>query len=382
MTRDEIMLLEAEEIEARKAEIRDEIQAAGDNAALDALDEEMNAIEERVAMLKAEVETRKADMANVLEGAGDTIEKPVEERKMTEKEIRSSKEYVEAFANYIKTGKDDECRGLLSKNVAGGQVPVPAYVEDRIRTAWDRVELMGLVRKTYIKGNLNVGFELSADPAYIHTEGSTANTEEALTFGIIELKPESIKKWITISDEALDLSGEAFLDYIYDELTYRIAKKAQEQLISKITACTAAATAGCVGVGVIAGSPSMGVIAEAIGELSDEAIDPVVVMNKASWASFKAAQYDGNFNADPFEGLRVYFDNTLPVYSTTGTAGNTWAIVGDFGQGAQANFPNGDDITIKYDDLSLAERDMVKLVGRQYVGLGAVADHAFTKITF
>ena len=123
-------------------------------------------------------------------------------------------------------------------------------------------------------------------------------------------------------------------------------------------------------------------MAQAIGELSDEAANPVVVMNKSSWAKFKAAQYAGQFNVDPFEGLRVYFDNTLPVYTTTGTANTAWAIVGDFGQGAQANFPNGDEITIKYDDLSLAEKDLVKLVGREYIALGAVADHAFTKIVF
>ncbi len=381
MTREEIMTLDMEEIEARKAAIREEINAATDAAVLDALDEEIAAIEDRVNTLY--IETRKADMEAVAEGLGKEIEKPMEEKHiMTDIEVRSSKEYIDAFAQYLKTGKDAECRALLSTNVASGYVPVPTYVEDRIKTAWDRVELMGLVRKTFIKGNLNVGFELSADPAYIHTEGSAANTEEALTLGIVELKPESIKKWITISDEALDLSSEAFLDYIYDELTYRIAKKAQEQLIAKITACTASATTQKVGVGVVKGTPSVGVVAQAIGELSDEASNPVVVMNKSSWAKFKAAQYAGSFNVDPFEGLRVYFDNTLPVYTTTGTANTAWAIVGDFGQGAQANFPNGDEITIKYDDLSLAERDMVKLVGRQYVALNAVADHAFTKIVF
>lgn len=123
-------------------------------------------------------------------------------------------------------------------------------------------------------------------------------------------------------------------------------------------------------------------MAEAIGALSDEAANPVVVMNKATWAKFKAAQYANSFNVDPFEGLPVYFDNTLPVYTTTGTAGTTWAIVGDFGLGAQANFPNGDEVTIKYDNLSLAEKDLVKVVGREFVALGAVADHAFTKITF
>ena len=379
MTKDEINELTLEGIETRKAEIREEISAASDAATLDAIDEEMNHIEERVKAIN--IETRKADMEAVANGLGDNI-KPMEETKMTDIEVRSSKEYIDAFAKYLKTGRADECRALLSTNVASGYVPVPTYVEDRIKTAWDRVELMGAVRKTYIKGNLNVGFELSADPAYIHTEGSAANTEEALTLGIVELKPESIKKWITISDEALDLSSEAFIDYIYDELTYRIAKKAQETLIGKITALTASATSQAVGVGVVKGTPSVGVVAEAIGKLSDEAANPSIVMNKATWAKFKAAQYAGNFNVDPFEGLRVYYDNTLPVYTTTGTANLAWAIVGDFGVGAQANFPNGDDINIKYDELTLAERDLVKVVGREFVALGAVADHAFTKIVF
>ena len=384
MTKEEIMELSAEEIEARKAEIREEIKAASDPAALDALDAEVSAIEERVAQIKEERETRKADMAAVLAGSGTPIEKPVEERKMTELEIRNSEEYINAYANYIKTGKDTECRALLSKNATGGQVPVPTYVEERIRTAWDRLGLMNLVRKTYIPGNFNVGFELSADPAYVHTEGSAANTAEALTLGIVEMKPESLKKYIQISDEALDigLGGRALIDYVYDELTYRIAKLAQEKLIAKIVACTASATVSTVGVGVVKGTPSVGVVAQAIGELSDEAANPVVVINKSTWAQFKAAQYAGNFSVDPFEGCRVFFDNTLPTYTTTGTANSAWAIVGDFGVGAQANFPNGEEITLKYDDLSLAPSDLVQITGREYVALGAVADHAFTKIVF
>ena len=302
---------------------------------------------------------------------------------MTNLEVRKSNEYVEAYANYVKGGyKDDtECRALLTENVSG-TVPVPAYLEDRIRTAWQKLGLMDLVRKTYIKGNLKVGFELSADGAVIHTEGSAAPSDETLTFGVVELKPESIKKWIKISDEAMDLKGTEFLDYIYDEITYRIAKKAQEQLIAKITACTASATASTAGVGVVAGTPSVGLVAQAIGKLSDEAANPVVVMNKGSWAQFKAAQYAAGYAIDPFEGLPVYFENTLPAYTASGTTGSTWLIVGDFGQGAQANFPNGDEITIKFDDLSLAEADLVKIVGREYVGLGVVADKAFCKITF
>ena len=377
----ELENMSVEELQARKSAISAEATPEAD---LDALESEVRAINAELETRKA-VEAEKAEVrAKVAAGAGSVTETiSAEEKKtMTNEEVRKSHEYNVAFANYIKNNDDSECRALLTENVAGGQVPVPSYVEDRVRQAWQRNELMNLVRKTYIKGNLRVGFELSATAATVHTEGSAAVTEETLTLGVVELKPESIKKWISISDEALDLGGEAFLDYIYDELTYQIAKKAQSELLAKITALTASASSTAVGVGVVTGTPSVGIVAEAIGTLSDSATNPVIVMNKATWAQFKAAQYAGKFNVDPFEGLQVFYDSTLPTYSTAGTTGSAWMIVGDFGEGAHANFPNGDEIRIKYDDLSLAEKDLVKLVGREYIGLGIVADHAFCKVVF
>lgn len=369
-----------EQLEERKASIATELDNEG--ADLDALMEEARSIKEEIESRKAAEAQRAEIRAAVAAGKGETKKTFEEKKEMTLEEIRSSKEYVEAFANYIKTGKDDECRALLSTNATGGQVPVPTIIEGRIRTAWQKNGLMDLVRKTYVRGNLKVGFELSADGAVIHTEGSAAASDESLTFGVVTLTPQSIKKWIKISDEALDMGGEEFLFYIYDEITYQIAKKAQEELLAKIVALSATASSTAVSVGVVAGTPSLGVVAAAIGTLSDEAANPVIVMNKGSWAKFKAAQYGANYAIDPFEGLDVYFDSTLPVYATTGTAGNTWAIVGDFAAGAHANFPNGDEIQLKYDDLSLAEADLVKIVGREYVGLGIVADKAFAKITF
>lgn len=370
-----------DELMERREAIKTELEAP--EADLSALEDEARAINEELEKRKAAEKERRETREAVAKGEGKVTEKfESEERKMTLEEIRSSKEYVNAYANYIKTGKDDECRALLTELATGGYVPVPSIVESRIRTAWQKNGLMDLVRKTYIKGVLKVGFELSATAATVHTESTSAVTEETLTLGIVTMTPKSIKKWISISDEAMDLGGEEFLYYIYDELTYQIAKKAQSELISTITALTASATSTAVGVGVVAGTPSVGVVAEAIGNLSDEAANPVIVMNKATWAQFKAAQYAANVPVDPFEGLPVHFDNSLPVYATTGTAGTTWAIVGDFGVGAQANFPNGDEITLKYDDLSLAEKDLVKIVGREYIALGIVADHAFCKITF
>jgi HK97 family phage major capsid protein len=370
---------ELNNIETRMAEIQTELETA-DEERMTALENEVADLEQRKAEI---IEQRKKEVAEVIDN-GEEIEKYEErEKPMTIEEIRNSKEYINAFAEYIKTGKDEEVRALLSTNAtnSGAYVPVPSIVEGRIRTAWEKLGIMDLVRKTFVKGNLKVGFELSADGALIHNEGAAANNEEALTLGVVELKPVSIKKWITISDEAMDMTGEDFLYYIYDEITYRIAKKAQEELLAKITAASTSATSTAASVAMVDdGAPSVGIVAECMGKLSDEAANPVIVMNKGTWSQFKAAQYAAHYAVDPFEGLPVYFDSTIPVYSSTATTG-VWMIVGDFARGAQANFPAGEEIGLKFDDLSLAEKDLVKIVGREYVGLGLVSDKCFCKVT-
>lgn len=369
-----------DELIERRAQIAVEID--GEDADLDALEAEARAINEEIEKRKAEEVKRNEIRTAVAKGGGEDIKTFEEvEKKMSIDEIRSSKEYVDAFARYIKSGDPAECRALLSENVNGGVVPVPTITEARINTAWEKLGIINLTRKTYLRGNLRVGFELSAGDAVIHTEGSPAVSAESLTFGVVSLVPQSIKKLVQISDEALDLTGEEFLDYIYDEITYKIGKKAQEQLLAEIVALTASATTSAVSVAAVVGTPSVGVIAEALGKLSDEAANPVVVMNKGTWATFKKAQYDGNFSVDPFEGLAVHFDNSIPAYTATLDTGSTWAIVGDFSIGAQANFPNGAEISILRDPYTNAPADLVNFVGRQYVALGIVSDKAFVKLT-
>ena len=371
-----------EELIERRAALAAELEKP--EADLDAIDTEVRAINEELENRKKAEEKRAALRNAVAAGSGTTTRsfQPSDRKPKTDEEVRSSKAYINAFANYIKNNDDSECRALLLSENASGQVPVPTYLEERIRTNWDKLPLMSLLRKTYIRGNIKVGFELSATAAVVHTEGSSAPSDETLTFGVVSMVPESIKKWIKISDEAMDLGGEEFLNYVYDELTYQIAKKAQSELIGKITALTASATSTAVGVGVVTGTPSVGVVAEAIGNLSEDAQNPVCVMNRLTWAQFKAAQYAGNFDVDPFEGFDVHFDATLPAYSTAGTTGSAWMIVGDFAAGAQANFPNGQEIRIVIDDKSLAESDLVKFVGREYVAIGIVGDKCFTKVVF
>ena len=370
-----------DEIETRKAEIRT-ILDSDQEFDVDALTEEVR----RLDAEKAEIEERAAKEAELRNAVAPSVIEEIEknelkeERKMENIEVRNSKEYIDAFAEFLKTGEDKQCRALLTENVSG-RVPVPELVYDIVKTAWDKEGIMSMVKKSYLKGNLKVGFEMSSSDAVIHTEGQNAPSEETLVLGIVELVPKSIKKWITVSDEAIDLRGEAFIRYIYDELTYRIAKKAADQLVATIIAAPAANTSTSPGVPVVtASSIALGTIAGAIAQLSDEAANPVIIMNKQTLAAFKTAQYAASYPVDPFEGCQVVFNNSMTAFSAAST-GDTYAIVGDLGIGALANFPNGEEITIKMDELSLAEKDLVKFVGREYVGIGIVAPQAFVKVT-
>lgn len=377
-----------DEINTRLSAIASEMNAEG--ADLDALNAEVDQLQARKLEL-AEAETQRRALLDKI--ANDSVkaevitekeENNMEERNMDNVEIRNKAEYIEAFANSIKNGDDKfmACRALLTEN-ASGTVPVPDVVYDIVKNAWQRNGVVRRVRRLAVQGNLKVSFEISATGAVVHTEGGAPVTEETLILGILTIVPQSVKKFINISDEVVDMRGEAFLCYIYDELTYQIAKKIQALIIAAIEACGTVSTnvgTTCVGVPVVStASIALGTIASALGQLSDVATDPIIVMNKATWSAFKAVQASGNYGYDPFEGLEVEFDNSIPSFSAA-TSGVTFAYVGDFNEGALLTTPNGDDVTIKYNDTTLATNDLVRIIGRQMVGIGIVGPNCFVKI--
>ena len=376
----EFKTMTIDELKERSAAIV--LECENEGADLDALTEEMRGIQAELEERKA-IEAKKADIrAAVANGDGVTVQTfEAEERKpkMTDLEIRNSKEYIDAYAKYIKTGDPTECRALITENTTGGTVAVPTLVYDVVKTAWEREGIMSRVRKSYLKGNLKVGFEISSTEAVAHTEAQTVS-EETLVLGVIELVPQAIKKWISISDEAYDMRGEAFLRYIYDELTYRIAKKAADTLVAAIVAAPVTSTDTQAGQPAITATQvAMGTVAAALANLSGEATSPTIMMNKLTWAAFKTTQYANGYGADPFEGLPVAFNDTITAFSAAST-GDTWMIVGDLDHGALANFPAGDEITMKYDDMTLATQDLVRVIGRQYVALGVIGPKAFCRV--
>lgn len=371
-----------EQLEERKIAIAAELD--NPEADLDALEAEARAIKEEIEQRKAEEAKRKEIRDAVANGAGVVIYKEEEKKTMTIEEIRSMPTYVDAYAKYIKSGDDRECRAILTETNPGsvsgsGPVPVPVLVDQIVRTAWDNDQILSRVRKTYFRGNLKVAFERSADAAVVHTEGTSAPSEESLVLGIVTMIPANIKKWIRISDEAVAMGGEAFLRYVYEELTQKIIKKLAALVVGDIAGASTTHSSSAVGIPKVSADPALGSVVKAMGYLSDEASNLVVVMNRLTFAEYKAAQYAGNFAMDIFEGLPVLFSDALPAYATADTNA-VYAFVGDL-DGVSVNYPEGEGVVLKYDDLSEAEADMVKIVGRQYAAHAVTAPGRFVNLT-
>ena len=117
----------------------------------------------------------------------------------------------------------------------------------------------------------------------------------------------------------------------------------------------------------------------AVANLSDEAQNLCVLINPLTKVAFHEAYAAGNFAVDPFQGLPVITTGALPAI-TTASAGDVYAIVGDL-SAIQVNYPEGEGLIIKWDDMSEAEDDLVKVVGRQYSGFGVTAPGRLVKLT-
>lgn len=365
----ELKNLSSEELEMRKTEIAGMVD--NEDADLDALTEEVRSINEELQERK-NAEAKKEEIRNaVSEGNGEEVESIdliEEKRNMDNMEIRNTREYINAFAKYVRTEDDRECRALLTENVSG-TLPVPEFVYGIVSKEIASSEILNRARHMNAKGNLKVGFEISAPAAEAHTEGDEAIDEEDLTLGVVEIVPHMLKKWVSISDEALDLAnGEEYLRYIYEEVARGIVRAKEDAIVAVILAAPQTATSSAPAVaktGSAAGAIDDFVNARAL--LSSAARDLCIICTPAQYASYRSLQMQASYGVDPFDGLPVLFNDTV-----------TAPIIGDL-KGVMVN--EASDIQLKFDDKTLMTEDLVRILGRQYVGIAVVGEKFFAKVS-
>lgn len=370
------------------------------SAAVDQEDADLDAIEKEVREINEELERRAAEKADreaaeqkreelrklVANGAGVPCEKENEERKNTMdiKELRSSQEYLNAWAEGIKTGRYDECRKLLTENAfspaeTDGVVPIPTYVEGHIQGIFERNEILRRVRRTYVRGNLKVGFEVSSTGATGHTENTGAISDEELIIGTVTIIASMIKKTILISDELLDMHGEEFLDYIFDEFENKIESYLADMVVNAIINAPAASTANAVGVPAHDITElSLDMIAQAMALLVGNVDNACIIMNRGTYAAFRAGQLVANYAVDPFEGLPIVYSSTLPSIADA-TTDDTVIIVGDL-SAVTINFPAGDQVKFVYDPYTNAPSDLVRITGRLFAGVDVTTPGKLAKV--
>ena len=364
-----------EDLETRKSAIASEIET--DGADLDALEEEVRGINAELEARKAE-EAKKAEIRSAVAAGQGTVVKEfkIEEKRMNITEIRNSEEYINAFANYAKTGDATECRALLSDNSDNGVVPVPTFVADMVAERVKESKILSRVRRMNAPGNVKVGFEISAPAAAYHSEGGGEQAEEALVLGTVELIPITLKKWVGISDEALDsMSGRQYLEYLYNEITRGIIKARERVVVMSIDGASTENPAETKAPRVKQlfddeeqHTPTITDFVEARALLSAAAEDLVIIISPALYAKYKGLQLSGTYGADPFDGIEVIVSEFAEA-----------PLIGDL-NGVMENLPKGDTIEFKYDDRTLMTSDMVRVLGRLPVATMLVGSDYFAKV--
>lgn len=389
-----------EQIEKRKKELLEEIEKAETKERITELQEEVRKLNEDKEKLEVEAREKRNLLNEIAEGKGKKLEGGAsttmtrEERAKKLKDILSSEAYEIAYAEDIKHNTDKNTRSLLTELVSGGSVPVPTYLEERINTNWESNEIYNLVNKTYFKGVAKIPFELSATDAEMHEEGAAAPNEEQLVLGTVEIKPATIKKWITISTEALDLKGREFLDYIYDEIEYRIIKKLAGNIVNAIITAptTATPTAASITITQATRDVTVSDLITALGDISAEAKNVVYVMNRKTFYGkvinltastgqpiFTPVADNGELKPNVF-GHPVIFSDDLKEQDGT-TTHETDIIVGDL-SGVTVNHPGERNVNFVTDPYSLAESDLVKIVGKLMANAKVTKDKHFALLQF
>lgn len=235
----DINTMNMSQVEARLAEIKNLVSA--EDADLDALEQEIDALEARKAAIIAATEKRNAIVSKISAGAGVVTETRTSEEStnMPKTYNAASAEYRSAWLKDIAskahvnlgemTTEEREAFTFTTTNTPG---VVPTVILNRIV---ELVESRSPMYADATKSGLAQGFSIprhtgtTQGDAAVTNEG-VANDDEIDTFDLVTLVGEEIKKHVVISRKMKFKSIQAFEDYLVQHIAKRIAV-AKEMLI-------------------------------------------------------------------------------------------------------------------------------------------------------
>ena len=353
---------------------------------------EENSVETVVEETAEAKEETVEEFATVEEEPKEEIEEKEEEKRMNTnfevKEVKevpyqSTKEYRSAWVKAI-VGKGDaelnaikEARGLATTSAT----LVPTYIADRVQTTWERNRLLNEVSIIISSAKLSFPIETANSGAVFHTEGAEAPSEEAITLVDKLLQPMTAKKWISITDELINGSEEAILDYIADEVAYYILKLVADSVVNGslvggkgVEGIVNSSLADAVSGGALDGTTFYKGLAALV-----DVENPTIVLNPSDFYGKVMGLLDTTgrpiFSAIGTEmfvnGCRVILSSAVPTNK---------AIVGDLS--AYKLEMEAREPRLIFDPYTSAREDKVNVVGKLMSAGALVKPHKLAVVTF
>ena len=234
MTREEIMALDIEQVEARSLELVAEVENAETNEAMDSIQIEMDALEERKAQIKAEIEERKANVADVIKGEGEVVEEIIEER--TEKEMFGidTKEYRDAFMANLVGRATVEQRAILADNTTYGDgLALPVGLDKDI---WDQVNSAHpiLADVDILRSGIAIKVTKMAPAAVTKKMDSANSTEQTFTGVDVTLVGADYHTYVTLSYAEAKMSQGAMERFLVKEVADALGEALAKDVFARI----------------------------------------------------------------------------------------------------------------------------------------------------
>lgn len=231
-----------EEIEARKQEIRSEVEKTDDVEKVEELEKEVDALDQEVQEIeKHQEEEKQADELEAKSSKAKIIER--EERKMNEEKFTiKSAEYRTAWAKSLMGLKLDEVDVRAIGDAIGTTATtfveadadhnginnlgllIPETVRlDLLKMAEESSPIYRDITKLYVNGNIDLPYLFAADDAEWYVEANSTKNE-GQEYRNIKLTGHELAKDIEITWKAESMTVDGFIDFLLKELNKKMNK--------------------------------------------------------------------------------------------------------------------------------------------------------------
>ena len=224
-----------EDLQARFAELRDDLDNCNSMEDLEARTAEMDAINAELENRRSLAEAKAEARAKVAAGEGNIVKKfEVKEEKREMFNI-DSPEYRSVFLRTLMgqnvTPEERANTGMDAGTSSGGYAVPTKTLNKIIENMVQVAPMIGEVELMHIPGNVTIAVESTRNAAAIHTE-NTAITAQDDTLVKVQLGGYEIVKLVPISAKLDAMSIDAFETWIVNNLSRSIAELVENYIIN------------------------------------------------------------------------------------------------------------------------------------------------------